>query len=144
MQLSRDERGVYIASVLRTMNRLLGMPEPSWSREHHQFSRYTDLLVRLREDTCLLLYSYTGTLVSIPAFVRTVDEAEEVYKRFQSGELEKEIQQDFSRMYLPYGPVNVSVKVYDYEECKRNFNFSGNYTKILYIFNKLQEDNFII
>jgi hypothetical protein len=127
MQLSRDDRGTYIASVLRTMNRLLGLPEPSWSRERHQFSRYTDLLVKLREDLCLLLYSFTGTLVSIPTFARSVEEAEEIYERFKSGQLEEEIRADFSRMYLPFGPLNVGVKVYDYEECKRNFQFSGNY-----------------
>jgi len=131
MQLTRDDRGTYIASVLRTMNRLLGMSEPIWSREHHQFSRYTDLLVRLREDTCLLLYSYTGTLVSIPMFCRTIEEAEEVWQRYQSGDLEKEIRELFSGMYLPFGPVVTTIKIYDYEECKRNFQFAG--YRLLYI-----------
>ena len=125
MQLTREERGNYIASVLRSMNRLLSISDPIWSREHHQFSRYTDLLVRLREDTCLLLYSYTGTLVSIPMFCRTVEEAEEVWQRYNSGSLECEIRKMFEGLYLPFGPVETTIKIYDYEECKRNFQFAG-------------------
>lgn len=125
MQLTREDRSTCVSSILRTMNRLLGMSDSIWSREHHQFSRYTDLLVRLREDTCLLLYSYTGTLVSIPMFCRTVEEADEIWQRYQSGELEKEIRELFSGMYLPFGPMDITVKIYDYEECKRNFQFAG-------------------
>lgn len=125
MQLTRDDRSMYIASVLKTMNRLLGINTQTWSREQHQFSRYSDLLVRLREDSCLLLNSYTGTLVSIPMFCRTVAEATEVWERYQSGELEKELTEQFKKVYFPFGPVDVSIKIYDYEECKRNFQFAG-------------------
>ena len=125
LHLTVEDRTQLLDSVFRMMNRLLGMPDTVWSREHHQFSHYTDLLSKLRENTCMLLYSYTGTLVSIPMFCRVPEEADEVWKRYNSGELERELREEVRAMYMPFGPVEPTVKIYDYDECKRNFQFSG-------------------
>jgi len=58
-------------------------------------------------------------------FCRTEEEADEVWQRYSSGELEKELKQQFGAMYLPFGPVDATIKIYDYDECKRSFQFAG-------------------
>jgi hypothetical protein len=131
VELSVDDRSRALTSILHTINRLLNHSDDGWSRERRQLSHCTELVGKLRDNMQLLLYSRTGTLLSRSLFVRTPEEADELWQRYQNGELEKEIRAAYSDLYLPFGPVDITLKVYDYEECKRCFQFAG--YRLLYI-----------
>ena len=125
LRLTPEERGVLCGSVIHTMSRLITKKESYWSKERNQFSRYTDMLIKLREDTIILLYSYHGARVPIPIHVKSVAEAEEIWDKYNDGRLEVELNEYFGKFYFPLGPLTATVKIYDFEECKKKFQFSG-------------------
>lgn len=130
-RLTPDERGFFCSSIIHTLSRLIRKKSPALCKERKQFSRYTDLLLQLKEDSASLLYSYQGVRIPIVVYCRSLEELEEIWSHYQQGVLQEELQVYFNQMYLPLGPISVDVKIYDYEECKRKFRFAG--YRLLYL-----------
>lgn len=124
-RLTPDERGFFTNSIIHTLGRLISKKSAPLSRERKQFTHYTDLLLQLKEDRASLLYSQQGARIPITVYCRSMEELDEIWARYQSGKLQDELQLYFDQLHLPFGPVSVDVKIYNYEECKRKFRFAG-------------------
>lgn len=130
-RLTPDERGFFTNSIIHTLGRLISKKSAPLSRERKQFTHYTDLLLQLKEDRASLLYSQQGARIPITVYCRSMEELDEIWARYQSGKLQDELQVYFEQLHLPFGPVSVDVKIYNYEECKRKFRFAG--FRLLYL-----------
>ena len=76
---------------------------------------------RLRENRVELIHDAKGIEFKFPVHVRSVDELDDLWKEYCSAELESSLREHFNHVYNPFGPLEIAVRIEDYDQEKKKF-----------------------
>ena len=120
-KLSKEDRDSMLTRVVLTLGNMLMRKNYSWEKEGRKVIDYFDLMSKLREDRIELKYSGSGIEFKFPVQVRSVNELDELWTDCCSAELEKSIREHFTHVYSPLGPLEIAVRIDDYDAGRERF-----------------------
>ena len=120
-RLSREDRNSTLTSIVFTLTSMVMKKNYSWEKEGRKFIDYCDLMSKLREDRIELMYGPRGIEFKFPVYVRSVNELDKLWTDYCSAELENSIREHFTHVHSPLSPLEIAVRIDDYNEGKKKF-----------------------